>query len=89
MLSALLALEGKGPTKIKNALNATGHRTKGRTITSRDGQTKEIGANRFTSDTVRSILQNPIYKGCIRYDDQLYDGEHQATVDPARPGTHG
>ncbi len=76
-----LLIQSKKLGKVKNELNGKGYRTKSRVVASRDGEKKVIGKNRFDEDAIRAIIQNPIYKGFIRYKNQLYPGEHEAIID--------
>ena len=39
------------------------------------------GGAEFTRATLRSLLQNPLYIGQVRYRDELYDGEQEAIVE--------
>ena len=46
----------------------------------KDGRT--VGGVRFTRGALSNLLQNPIYLGKVRHRDKLFDGEHDALVDP-------
>lgn len=63
--------------QLKKFLNENGYRMK--KYTSRRGQ--ERGGNKFYHATLNSLLQNPIYIGKIRYNEDLYDGQHEGIVD--------
>ncbi len=67
-------------SKVRDELNSLGHRTKSRMITTSSGQRRQVGNNRFSFDAIKSIVENPIYKGCIRYQNQLYPGVHKPLV---------
>ena len=40
-----------------------------------------IGGKPFDKNTIRDILENPIYIGKVKYKDNLYDGQHLAIID--------
>ena len=67
-------------SKVRNELNSVGHRTKSRIVTTRSGQRKQVGNNRFSFDAIKSIVENPAYKGLVRYQNQLYPGMHKPLV---------
>jgi hypothetical protein len=71
--------EGEKPSEIINFLNQKGIRTKTRSI-KKNGKIKSIGGNRFNEDTIKHILQNPIYKGYVHLDGEEFKGQHQAIV---------
>jgi len=52
--------------------------TKRRTY--RDGKT--VGGIPFTKGPLAALLHNPIYIGKVRHRDQVYDGQHEAIIDP-------
>jgi site-specific DNA recombinase len=41
------------------------------------------GGGMFTSDALKRLLMNPLYRGEVRYRGECYPGEHAAIVDPA------
>ena len=51
-----------------------------KTRTHRDGMT--VGGIPFTKGPLAALLQNPIYIGKVRHRDQIYDGQHEAIIDP-------
>jgi len=63
-----------------------------RTINERGRQTKRYrsaagtlkSGRRWSKDAVLRILKNPVYAGLIPYGDELYEGEHDAIIDPER-----
>ncbi|MEQ8719711.1 MAG: recombinase family protein [Sandaracinaceae bacterium] len=61
---------------VARYLNDAGHRTKQRT--SKSGRVKP--GRRWTKQTVLYTLRNPIYAGWVPYDDELYEGQHEAIV---------
>jgi len=65
---------------VRDALNAMGCRTKTRVVTTSTGEEKNIGGNRFSYDAIKLIVQNPIYKGFIRYQDKLYPAVHEPLI---------
>ena len=73
-------IEGMKPSEIANLLNSKGVRTKTRTVTTKEGVTKNIGENRLNEDFIRKILSNPIYKGFIEFAKEEFKGEHEPLV---------
>lgn len=67
-------------TDIANALNATGVRTKERVMHRRDGSTETIGGRVFRSDGLRLMIQNPIYRGAVKFGGQEYAAKHPPLV---------
>jgi site-specific DNA recombinase len=65
--------QSPSPIGVARALDAEGHRTRGR-----PGADRVPG--RWTKPAVLNLLQNPIYAGLIRSGDTLVDGEHEAIV---------
>ncbi|MBA4181327.1 MAG: hypothetical protein C0506_12120, partial [Anaerolinea sp.] len=74
-------IETWSPSLVANEANSRGYRTRERVIVTRDGTSKAVGGNRFDEDTVKAIIQNPLYKGFIRYDGKLFPGNHLPIVD--------
>ena len=52
--------------RVCDDLTAAGLTTKSRTIGTRDGDLRHVGGRRFRPDTIKSVIQNPIYLGPIR-----------------------
>jgi len=52
--------------------------TKSRTY--RDGRI--VGGIPFSKGPLAQLLQNPIYIGKVRHRDQIYEGQHEAIIDP-------
>jgi DNA invertase Pin-like site-specific DNA recombinase len=67
-------------TDIANALNAKGLRTKERVMRRRDGSTETIGGRVFRSDGLRLMIQNPIYRGVVKFGGQVYAAKHPPLV---------
>ncbi len=74
-------VETRSPSTVANEANSLGYRTKRRTVVRRQGFSQEVGGKRFDEDTVKAIVRNPIYKGFIRYNGDLYPGNHEPIVD--------
>lgn len=74
-------VETRSPSTVANEANSLGYRTKRRTVVRRQGSSQEVGGKRFDEDTVKAIVRNPIYKGFIRYNGDLYPGNHEPIVD--------
>lgn len=64
--------------KVAAAVNAAGMRTK--RYLSRRGIVH--GGTEFTKNGVYWVLQNPIYAGGIRQHGRVYEGRHEAIIDP-------
>ncbi|MBL4653825.1 MAG: recombinase family protein, partial [Flavobacteriales bacterium] len=79
MIFGLLS-KGYALKKVADHLNESGYRTKIRNQTRKDGGTRIVGGNYFTSDTVSTIAKNPIYTGKIRHNNEIGDGQHEAIV---------
>ncbi|MEZ5415458.1 MAG: recombinase zinc beta ribbon domain-containing protein [Opitutaceae bacterium] len=67
---------------IANTLNAEGLRTRERELRRRDGSVQKVGGRLFRSDGLRIILQNPIYRGAIRFAGEEYPARHEPLVSP-------
>lgn len=63
---------------LVDELYERGMLTKSRTY--RDGKT--VGGIPFTKGPLAALLQNPIYIGKARHRDQIYDGQHEAIIEP-------
>lgn len=68
--------------EIANALNAEGFRTKSRTAKRRDGTLEHIGNRLFRSDGLRLLIQNPLYRGVVRYAGSEYQAQHEGLIPP-------
>ncbi len=64
---------------VARRLNDSGRRTRQRVSSS--GRLKP--GREWTKQTVLYTLRNPLYAGWIPYDDELYEGQHEAIVDRA------
>ncbi len=69
-------------TDMANALNAEGLRTKERVRRRRDGTTVTVGKNLFRCDGLRLIIQNPIYRGIVRFAGSEYPAKHDRLISP-------
>lgn len=67
---------------LANALNAEGIRTKARTAKRRDGTVESIGNRLFRSDGLRLLIQNPLYRGVVKYAGSEYQAQHEGLVSP-------
>jgi DNA invertase Pin-like site-specific DNA recombinase len=67
-------------TTIANALNEEGRRTRDRVFKRRDQSLVNVGGKRFRSDSLRRIVQNPIYSGRLRFHGEEFPGNHEALV---------
>jgi hypothetical protein len=62
------------------AIRLISHRLLRALVTKTD---KQLGGGQFYKTTLHALLTNPIYIGKVTYHDEMYEGEHQAIVDPA------
>lgn len=62
---------------LVDELAVQGYRTKKRTY--KDGRT--IGGIAFRTGSLAQLLQNPIYTGKVRHNENTYDGAHDALID--------
>ena len=44
---------------------------------------KESGGNAFNKNSLCALLTNPLYRGKVRYGEELHDGVHEAIIDEA------
>lgn len=65
---------------VKEQADALGLRSRQRT--SRSGN--RTGGKPFDRGHIHHILTNPIYAGCIRHRDKVFEGQHDAIIDPER-----
>lgn len=75
-----LTVEERNATKVANALNALGYRTKTRVLKGRDGKMKQVGERPFNETNVKEILGRHFYKGIVKYKDQEYESQSDALV---------
>jgi len=66
--------------EIANALNAEGLRTRERELRRRDGKIETVGGRLFRGDGLRITLNNPIYRGAIRFAGEEYSARHEPIV---------
>jgi site-specific DNA recombinase len=65
---------------VRQFANEQRYRSKVRSVTGRSGESREVGGKPISFDLIRQIITNPVYKGCLRYGDELYEGNHDAIV---------
>jgi site-specific DNA recombinase len=70
-------LQEPSANKVSERLNSEGYSMK--TRTTKAGKT--TGGTRFTKESVVGILRNPVYVGTIRYNNEQFQGIHEALVD--------
>jgi site-specific DNA recombinase len=63
---------------LADELAAAGVRTKVR----RYANDRSVGGVAFTRGTLAQLLQNPLFAGKVSYRGELFDGEHEAIIDP-------
>lgn len=63
---------------VTEQAEALGFKTRLTTLS--DGRTK--GGKAFTRGHIYQILTNPIYAGRIRHKEQVFEGQHEAIIDP-------
>jgi len=66
--------------QVKHEADRLGLRSRQRTAS--DGTTS--GGNLFDRGHIHHILTNPIYAGRIRHRDKVFDGQHDAIIEPKR-----
>ena len=71
-------LNGDTPLSVSSKLNEQGIGTK--TWVSQKGHKR--GGGKWTPKQIYRLLTNPIYYGKIKHKDKIYDGEHQAIIEP-------
>lgn len=72
-------LDRQSALSIAQHLNETHQLTKQRTT--RKGRVRPGRA--WSKDVVLRILKNPVYAGLMPYRDEVFDGEHEAIIEPA------
>lgn len=70
---------GLSPAEVAKLLRREGTRTKIRTY-KRDNKSQTVGGKFFNTDSLKALLRNPAYKGCVAYEDGVYPGVHEALV---------
>jgi site-specific DNA recombinase len=73
-----LYLESEGLLGTMQAIEARGWRTKHWITTAG----KPLGGGPFGKTSLHALLTNPVYLGKVTYHDEIYEGEHDAIVDP-------
>lgn len=77
------AARGVPLQEIADSLNCDGLRTKIRFCKVRGCKTKvQRGGLKFRTDHLALIIRNPVYKGCLRWRGEVYQGRHTAIIDP-------
>lgn len=66
--------------QTRDEINNAGHRTKPRTAIDESGNACDGGRRPFTHDTIRNVIRNPLYKGCLNYQGASYIGRHQGII---------
>lgn len=74
-----LYLEHGSLIPVVQELNRCGWRMK--KWTTRKGNS--VGGHKFTKNRLYNLLTNMVYVGKVDYDGQIYEGEHEAIVEPA------
>jgi site-specific DNA recombinase len=69
--------------RVCEELNREGLRTRSRVIGREAGNPRQVGGTPFRPDTVRALLQNPIYVGLIRCQGETFPGRHESLIPPA------
>lgn len=67
-------------SELANTLNAEGLRTKQRHLRRRDGTREIIGKQHFRSDGLRILINNPMYRGVVRFAGREYAAQHPPLV---------
>lgn len=71
--------DGESAAEVTRRLDKDGVRTKTREMV-RGGLKRVGGGMRFTTDSVKALVRNVAYKGCISFNDDIYSGQHQPLV---------
>ena len=71
-------IETESVTDTVRIINSLGHKTK--TWEARTGRVYQ--GSSFSKNSIRHILQNPVYAGRITHKGNVYNGEHQAIIPP-------
>jgi site-specific DNA recombinase len=72
-----LYLKERSLLQVAKIANAKGYRTKIRKL----AEGKQGGGVKFSSTAIEKILKNPYYTGKVRYQNTLYQGEHERILD--------
>ncbi|HPL30878.1 MAG TPA: recombinase family protein, partial [Anaerolineae bacterium] len=67
--------------RARDAVNATGHRTKSRTLIDRNGDARTVGGRPWTHTGVKAIITRPVYRGCTCYQGEVFEGKHEKIID--------
>ncbi len=71
--------DGGSAAEITRQLDKEGIRTKEREMV-RQGKKRLGGGMRFTTDSVKALVRNVTYKGCLSFNGDIYAGQHQPLV---------
>ena len=69
-------IETKSITETARELNKLGFTTK--TWISNSGKLQK--GQKFNKDSIRRILENPLYAGKVKHKNQIYEGQHEAII---------
>ena len=68
------------PSEVCSHLREAGVRTKQRTITGPEGKPTVVGGRHFRTDIISRMVANPVYKGFIACQGELYPGLHEPLI---------
>jgi len=68
--------------EIAERLEKDGHRTGQRWEKDADRHRQCVGGKPFRTDVLRKMIQNPLYRGVVRFRTEEFPGQHQALVTP-------
>ena len=74
------AVESDSLGLICKRLKEQGHRTRLRTISTATGDPRQVGGKPFRVDVVKLLIRNPIYKGLIACQGEVFEGRHEPLV---------
>lgn len=66
--------------EIAERLNREGHRTGQRWEKDADHNRQSVGGKPFRTDVLRKVIQNPLYRGVVRFRTEEFPGQHEALV---------
>jgi len=70
----------KSVGEVCEGLNREGLRTRSRLIGKESGSPRTVGGTPFRPDTIKSLIQNPIYVGMIRCQGESFPGRHEPLI---------
>lgn len=68
--------------EIAERLNQEGYRTAQRWEKDADRNRQSVGDKPFRTDLLRKVIQNPLYRGVVRFRAEEFPGQHEALVTP-------